>query len=141
MAFLASRLPIKIDGNDTATPLEQIPVREAVISASLNEQKTGEEGISMVREVHTKLTRGQLYDEVWEISVAGAARKYGIQYGYLLKQIKEAAIPIPSFGYWANLRMGKSVTKSELSGTADDIIALYKLVASERIEQAKDESQ
>lgn len=91
----------------------------------------------MVREPQAQFTREQLYNEVWEISVAGVARKYGIQYGFLIKQIKEAAIPIPSSSYWTNLRMGKPVTKTELSGSVDEAITLYKLVPSEQKEQMK----
>ena len=42
-----------------------------------------------------RLTRKQLYDEIWEISAAGTAKKYDIPYSQFLKQIKEANIPIP----------------------------------------------
>lgn len=42
------------------------------------------------------------YDEIWEISVAGVAKKYDIPYAQLMKQVKEAAIPIPPSGYWTN---------------------------------------
>ena len=31
-----------------------------------------------------KLTRKQLYDEIWALSVAGVARKYNLNYGKLI---------------------------------------------------------
>lgn len=50
-----------------------------------------------------RLTRKQLYDEIWEISAAGTAKKYDIPYSQFLKQIKEANIPIPPSGYWTKI--------------------------------------
>ena len=38
------------------------------------------------------MTRQQLSDEIWKISAAGAAKKYGISYPLLLRQIKDAYI-------------------------------------------------
>lgn len=144
MASLNSRPSLSTHENSTAAAPEQIPpVQESLIDASLNEQRTvdREEGNVVLREPQAQFTREQLYNEVWEISVAGVARKYSIQYGYLIKQIKEAAIPIPSSSYWANLRVRKPVTKTELSGFADEVVTLYKLVPSEQKEQTKDRPQ
>lgn len=61
-----------------------------------------------------KLTREQLYKEIWEISVAGVAKKYGAHYNELLKLCKEMNIPVPPSGYWVQLQFGKSVTKTPL---------------------------
>ena len=47
-----------------------------------------------------KLTRQQIYDEVWSVAVSGMALKYSIPYSSLLKQIKDANVPIPPSGYW-----------------------------------------
>ena len=47
-----------------------------------------------------KLTRQQIYDEVWSSAVSGMALKYNIPYSAMLKQIKDAGIPIPPPGYW-----------------------------------------
>ena len=33
-----------------------------------------------------KLTRKQLYDEIWALSVAGVARKYNLNYGKLISR-------------------------------------------------------
>ena len=62
-----------------------------------------------------KMTRLELYNEIWAISVAGVAKKYSIQYAQLLNQLKEANIPIPPSGYWTKLAFGKPVIKPELS--------------------------
>ena len=35
-----------------------------------------------------KLTRKQLYDEIWAVSVAGVARKYNLNYGKLIATCK-----------------------------------------------------
>lgn len=46
-----------------------------------------------------KLSRKQIYDEIWSIAVSGMAAKYSIPYAALLKQVKDANIPIPPSGY------------------------------------------
>lgn len=45
-----------------------------------------------------KLTRKQLYDEIWALSVAGVARKYNLNYGKLMATCKAENIPFPSSG-------------------------------------------
>lgn len=72
------------------------------------------------------LTRKQLYDEVWEISAMGVARKYDISYPQFLKQIKNAGIPVPPSGYWVKLNRGKPVEKATLEGAFDDVVVLVK---------------
>ena len=39
----------------------------------------------MTEEQTAKLTREQLYTEIWEISVAGVAKKYNAPYNEMLK--------------------------------------------------------
>lgn len=63
----------------------------------------------MAEEQAHKITREQLYNEIWEISVAGVAKKYNADYNDLLKLCKEADIPVPSSGYWTKLKFGKPV--------------------------------
>ena len=91
----------------------------------------------MPEEPVIKLTRQQLYDEIWEISVAGLARKYDVPYSQLMKQIKEAAIPTPPSGYWTQLSYGKPATKPELPEPADAIISIYKTVPHTRTKKKK----
>ena len=57
-----------------------------------------------------KLSRKQLYDEIWLLSVAGVARKYNLNYGRLIGSCKEAGIPYPSSGYWTKKNLGKDVS-------------------------------
>lgn len=94
----------------------------------------------MPEEPALNMTRKQLYDEIWEISVAGLARKYNIPYSQLMKQIKAAAIPIPSSGYWTLLNLGKPTTQPELPEPADSIISIYKTVPRTRTKKKKVES-
>ena len=56
------------------------------------------------------LSRQQLYDEIWQMSVAGVARKYNLNYAKLIAKCREANIPFPSSGYWTRKNMGKDVS-------------------------------
>ena len=73
-----------------------------------------------------KLTRQQIYDEVWSSAVSGMALKYNIPYSAMLKQIKDAGIPIPPPGYWTKKEFDKETTVLELTGDPNEIISLYK---------------
>ncbi|TGE36693.1 hypothetical protein E4K67_19925 [Desulfosporosinus fructosivorans] len=68
----------------------------------------------MTEEQTTKLSREQLYDEIWEISVSGVAKKYNVPYAKLVKLCKETNIPYPPSGYWTQLNFGKPVTNTPL---------------------------
>lgn len=74
----------------------------------------------------TKLTRKQIYDEVWSISISEMANKYDISYSLLWKQIKDANIPIPPKGYWTKKEYGKETVVAELKGDPDEVVELYK---------------
>ena len=74
----------------------------------------------------TKLTRKQIYDEVWSISISGMVKKYDISYSLLYKQIKDANIPIPPKGYWTKKEYGKETVVAELKGNPDEVVELYK---------------
>ena len=71
-------------------------------------------GITIPEDQSIKLTREQLYNEIWKISVAGVAKKYNAAYAELLKLCKEKDIPIPPSGYWTKLSFGKPVTQTPL---------------------------
>ena len=92
-----------------------------------------------------KLTRKQLYDEIWALSVAGVARKYNLNYGKLIATCKAENVPFPSSGYWTRKNMGKDVSNEavELSGheeteisliTNDATIKLIRKVKAEIVE-------
>ncbi len=72
------------------------------------------EVLKIVEEQSQMLSREQIYNEVWELSLAGVARKYGTSYALLYKLCKEANVPIPPSGYWTKLYFGKSVSKPPL---------------------------
>ncbi|MDD4402979.1 MAG: hypothetical protein PHI24_14320 [Desulfitobacteriaceae bacterium] len=99
----------------------------------------GKEEADMPEEPVIKLTRKQLYDEIWEISVAVLARKYDIPYSQLMKQIKAAAIPVPPSGYWTQLSYGKPTVKPELPDPTDAVISIYKTVSFARTKKRKTE--
>lgn len=72
-------------------------------------------------------TRQQIYDDLWTISVAGLAIKLDVPYAHLMKQIKALDIAFPPSGYWTKLNCGKPVTIVALSGSADEIVSLYRI--------------
>ncbi|WP_079914792.1 hypothetical protein [Paenibacillus sp. 32352] len=78
----------------------------------------------MVEEQPQMLAREQIYNEVWELSLAGVARKYGTSYGLIYKLCKEANVPIPPAGYWTKLNFGKSVTKPPLPDSSIHEVAI-----------------
>lgn len=87
----------------------------------------------------TKLTRKQIYDEVWSISISGMANKYDISYSLLWKQIKNANIPIPPKGYWTKKEFGKETVVAELKGNPDEVVELYKRMPF--ISKSKDDTK
>jgi hypothetical protein len=84
----------------------------------------------------TKLTREQLYNEIWEMSVSGAAKKYNVPYTEMLKLCKEADIPIPSSGYWTKLSFGKPVTNIPLPESSVNEVMLPTNTMPKRIRKA-----
>ena len=68
----------------------------------------------MIEEQNTKISRKQLYNEIWEISVSGVAKKYNVPYAEMIKLCRETEIPYPPSGYWTKLNYGKAVTKTPL---------------------------
>ena len=91
----------------------------------------------------TKLTRKQIYDEVWSISISGMVKKYDISYSLLWKQIKYANIPIPPAGYWTKKEYGKETVVAKLNGDPDEVIELYKRIPfiSKNKDDAKTQSK
>ncbi|MDF2651688.1 MAG: hypothetical protein K0Q73_7493 [Paenibacillus sp.] len=87
------------------------------------------------------MTRRQMYDEIWQMSVSGVANKYDLPYAHLMKIIKEADIPIPPSGYWVKLNFNKPVTKPELPEPAEEMISIYKIVPNARKIKGKIEKE
>ena len=77
-----------------------------------------------------RLTRKQIYDEVWTIAVSGMALKYNIPYSSMRKQIMDAGIPIPPSGYWTKKEYGKDAGIAKLVGNPNEVVALFKSSAA-----------
>lgn len=115
--------------------------QDTATSILLSESTARKEEIVMPEEPVIRITRQQLYDEIWKISVAGLAKKYDIPYSQLMKQIKQADIPVPPSGYWTQLSFGKPVTKPELPEPVNEVISIYKTVPRSQTKKQKVELQ
>lgn len=87
------------------------------------------------------LSRQQLYDEIWKMSVAGVARKYNLNYQKLIAKCKESDIPFPPSGYWTRKNMGKDVTGEVIALPESDIKNLDLLLADTKIAPKKTKVQ
>lgn len=89
-----------------------------------------------------KLSRKQIYDDVWEMSVAGVARKHNLNYARLIEACRSSNIPFPPSGYWTRRNMGKDVSSEvvSLEGDENEMIALVTNDSVvKRIKKAKPE--
>lgn len=64
------------------------------------------------------MTREQLYNEIWKISLTGVAKKYNLHYAKFINSCKDYNIPTPTPAYWTKKHMGMDVN--------NDIIPLPK---------------
>lgn len=85
----------------------------------------------------TTLSRQQLYDEIWQMSVAGVARKYDLNYAKLIAKCREANIPFPSPGYWTRKNMGKDVSGEVVALPHSDNENVELLLAGVKSERKK----
>ena len=83
------------------------------------------------------LSRQQLYDEIWQMSVAGVARKYNLNYAKLIAKCREANIPFPSSGYWTRKNMGKDVSGEVVALPHSDNENVELLLAGVKSEKKK----
>ncbi|CAM3684324.1 hypothetical protein COLU111180_02820 [Cohnella lubricantis] len=84
----------------------------------------------MAEEQSQMVSREQIYNEVWELSLAGVARKYSISYSFIYKLCKEANVPIPPSGYWTKLNFGKPVSKPPLPDSTINEVAIPRVKTS-----------
>lgn len=68
------------------------------------------------------MSRKQLYDEIWELSASGVAKKHGVPYSLFLQQVKLSGVPIPPSGYWTKVSFGKPVEEIPLSGDPEELV-------------------
>lgn len=87
-----------------------------------------------MEEQSVRLSRLQLYKEIWELSVSGVAKKYNVRYADLLVNCKEWNIPVPPSGYWTKVSHGKTVSQTPLP---ESTIAEIMLSSSTTPKRAK----
>lgn len=88
-----------------------------------------------------KMTRKQLYDEIWKMSVSAVAKKYNLNYAKLIETCKNEKIPYPQSGYWTRLNLGKDVSNevTELPKTdKEEIEVLLNGVRTSTIKKIKE---
>jgi hypothetical protein len=61
-----------------------------------------------------RVTREELYEQVWSEPMQKLAKKYGISDVGLAKTCRRMRVPLPGRGYWAKKQFGKSVRRSPL---------------------------
>lgn len=91
-----------------------------------------------------KLTRQQIYDDVWELSVAGVARKYNLHYARLIETCKDTNIPFPPSGFWTRKNFGKDVSAEVIPLSGDGSILVDLLTNDsvvKRIKKIKNEEK
>jgi hypothetical protein len=77
-------------------------------------------GRPMQRQV-VRLTRQELYEEVWLRPAISLAEEFGISGRGLGKICSRFEIPVPPRGYWAKLAAGKRVTRIPLPTAKSDV--------------------
>lgn len=88
-----------------------------------------------ISEAGTPIDREILYEEIWSNPVTVVARQYGLSDVGLAKICRNLAIPLPSRGYWAKVRAGKTMKRAPLPRLEDDAnpsVALTKIDESEQ---------
>lgn len=83
----------------------------------------------------TKVSRQQLYEEVWADPVTIVAKRYGLSDVGLAKICRKLKIPLPGLGYWSKLRAGKLVLKGQLPDVAEASLPPVRLHTVEPIKQ------
>lgn len=67
-----------------------------------------------------KLSRRQLYDEVWATPMMQLCKKYGLSDVGMAKLCKKHDIPRPPRGYWAQKQVGRAPAQTPLPSTEHD---------------------
>ena len=93
------------------------------VTNTLEELPDTEKGRMQMPSVAISMTRKQLYDELWTISAAAAAKKYEIPYAQFLARVKKAGIPIPPSGHWTKIQFGKATERPDLDGDPEALVS------------------
>src|SRR5258708_4469613 len=71
-----------------------------------------------------KMTREELYEQVWKTPMQKLATKFGLSDVGLAKLCKRHHIPVPGRGYWARLRVGQKLKRELLPKVVFDRIEI-----------------
>lgn len=74
-----------------------------------------------------KLTRQELYDQVWSTPMRNLAPQYGLSDVGLAKICKRFDIPRPPLGYWAKKEHGKPITQPKLPPPKDNAVDVIEI--------------
>lgn len=65
-----------------------------------------------------RVTREQLYEQVWSVPIWKLCEQYGLSDNGLRKVCRRLSVPVPPRGYWAKVEAGKKVRKAVLPAEA-----------------------
>ena len=71
--------------------------------------------------VLTANEREALYNEVWSEPMTTVSKRYGMSDNGLRKHCKTLGIPLPSLGYWARVKAGQKVTRTDLPKVTGEV--------------------
>ncbi|MGL4363523.1 MAG: hypothetical protein ACRCSG_09735 [Cellulosilyticaceae bacterium] len=95
----------------------------------------------MSEEQFVKIRREHLYNEIWELSASGVAKKYNIPYTQVLKICKEFNVPIPPSGYWTKVSFGKATEKIALPEShLNEVVFQHSPLKVDSVIQVKEDS-
>lgn len=96
------------------------PKREPVLWRSV---QTGQRRYG---NVPLRMTRSQLYDQVWSRPISELAATWGLSGPGLAKACRRVHVPVPPRGYWARVAAGQKVRRPSLpvlpKGQAEEIV-------------------
>jgi hypothetical protein len=91
------------------------------------------------------VTRQELYEKVWQMSLKRLANEWGTTYLQLIAACEVMNVPWPPSGHWVRLSMGLPVEKSQLSeagpGTPMEVTLEPKLSRAQRAAKSAQERQ
>ena len=71
--------------------------------------------------VLTANEREALYNEVWSEPMTTVSKRYGMSDNGLRKHCKTLGIPLPSLGYWARIKAGQKVPRTDLPKVTGEV--------------------
>ena len=65
--------------------------------------------------------REALYNEVWSEPMTTVSKRYGMSDNGLRKHCKTLGIPLPPLGYWARIKAGQKVPRTDLPKVTGEV--------------------